>query len=122
MITLVDTGPLMTLLDKGWRELREKWVWEAESADGSAHHNLALHWGSEAPYLSPQQMEGTGQWVGFFGQTLAEFDQISLALESKGYYPVDVSGYDTSNGISYAVIYHKTQLVHVQIMALNGRR
>lgn len=49
------------------------------------------------------------QWAGYFGKTLAEFDQISLALESKGYYPVDVSGYDTSSGIRYAVIYHKNK-------------
>ena len=47
------------------------------------------------------------QWYGYFGKTLAEFDQIFNNLKDQGYYPVDVSGYDTPNGIRYAVIYHK---------------
>jgi beta-lactamase class A len=50
---------------------------------------------------------GNKQWFGYFGKTLAEFDQISSTLKSQGYYPVDVSGYDTPSGIRYAVIYHK---------------
>jgi beta-lactamase class A len=50
---------------------------------------------------------GNKQWFGYFGKTLAEFDQISSTLRSQGYYPVDVSGYVTPSGIRYAAIYHK---------------
>lgn len=53
------------------------------------------------------QNTGNKQWYGYFGKTLAEFDQIYLAMKAQGFYPVDVSGYDTPNGIRYAVIYHK---------------
>ncbi len=47
------------------------------------------------------------QWSGYFGKTLAEFDQISNTLKNQGYYPVDASGYDTPSRIRYAVIYHR---------------
>lgn len=50
---------------------------------------------------------GNKQWYGYFGKTLSEFDQIYLVMKAQGFYPVDVSGYDTSGGIRYAVIYHK---------------
>ncbi len=50
---------------------------------------------------------GNKAWVGYFGKTGAEFDQIYNTLKSQGFVPVDVSGYDTPNGIRYAVIYHK---------------
>jgi len=50
---------------------------------------------------------GNKQWFGYFGKTLAEFDQIHNTLRAQGYYAVDVSGYDTPSGIRYAVIYHK---------------
>jgi beta-lactamase class A len=53
------------------------------------------------------QNTGNKQWYGYFGKTLAEFDQIYLAMKAQGFFPVDVSGYDTANGIRYAVIYHK---------------
>jgi beta-lactamase class A len=50
---------------------------------------------------------GNKLWYGYFGKTLADFDQISNTLKNQGYYPVDVSGYDTPSGIRYAMIYHK---------------
>lgn len=53
------------------------------------------------------QNTGNKQWYGYFGKTLAEFDQIFTTMKAQGFYPVDVSGYDTANGIRYAVIYHK---------------
>ncbi len=64
--------------------------------------------GSSTRYFT-RWMQNTGnkQWYAYFGKTMAEFDQIYLAMKAQGFYPVDVSGYDTANGIRYAVIYHK---------------
>jgi beta-lactamase class A len=47
------------------------------------------------------------QWRGFFGKTHTEFQNLSSSYRSQGYYPIDVSGYDTPNGVRFAALWER---------------
>lgn len=46
-------------------------------------------------------------WKGYFGKTVTEFDALVNTLKSQGYVMTDVSGYDTPNGVRYAMLWEK---------------
>jgi beta-lactamase class A len=47
------------------------------------------------------------QWYVYFGKTSVQYHQLFLTLRAQGYHPVDVSGYQSENGIRYAAIWEK---------------
>lgn len=50
--------------------------------------------------------EGIG-WRGRYGLTLAEFDQYNALYRREDFYMIDVSGYQTPNGVRYAGLWYK---------------
>lgn len=46
-------------------------------------------------------------WKGYFCKTLAEFDQIFYDLREQGYHMIDTSGYETPNGVRFAMLWEK---------------
>jgi len=64
--------------------------------------------GDSARYFTRwvQNTDGRG-WYGYFGLTGDEFHAVFLTLRAQGYYPHDVSGYSTPNGIRFATIWYK---------------
>jgi beta-lactamase class A len=64
--------------------------------------------GNSVRYFTRWLPNATGkQWYGYYGLTLAQFDAVYNTHKNQGFYPVDVSGYDTPSGIRYAILWHK---------------